>query len=170
VPTVYAGATDGWKIAQPQGQLSRGSWWEIFGEPELTALESQASAANQQLNAAALRFTEARASMDITRAGLFPNLSLSASSTRQRTSANAPSAATGLPFGQSSTYNTFTVPLDLGYEFDLWGRVHRSVESARAEMQASADDLEAVRLAIQAEVAADYFTLRALDAERAVRI
>jgi multidrug efflux system outer membrane protein len=168
IPAAYAGATNGWKIAQPQGQLPKGNWWEIFGEPELGALETQASTANQQLKAAVDRFEEARAVMDVTRAGLFPNLSLSGSYTRQRTSPNTPSVATGRAFGHPSTFNDFTVPLDLSYEVDLWGRVRRSVESARAAAQASADDLETIKLMIQAEVAVDYFTLRALDAQRAV--
>jgi multidrug efflux system outer membrane protein len=60
------------------------------------------------------------------------------------------------------------VPLSLGYEVDLWGRVRRSVESSRAQAQASADDLETIKLMIQAEVAVDYFTLRALDTQRGV--
>jgi multidrug efflux system outer membrane protein len=70
--------------------------------------------------------------------------------------------------GQGSAYNNFTIPLDLTYELDIWGRVRRSIESARAQEQADADDLEAVRLAIQAEVTSDYFALRALDTEQAL--
>src|ERR1700722_14045067 len=74
IPAAYAGATNGWKVAQPQGQLPKGNWWEIFGDPELSDLEVQAAAANQQLKAAMMRFTEARAIMDVARAGLFPNV------------------------------------------------------------------------------------------------
>ncbi|MDB6165021.1 MAG: efflux system, outer rane lipoprotein NodT family [Lacunisphaera sp.] len=170
LPATYAGVSDGWKVAQPQGQLPKGNWWEIFADPELNALEEQAAAANQQLKAAVQRFAEARASVDVTRAGLFPNASLSASAVRQRTSANAPLASTGQAIGQSSIYNVFSTPLDLSYEVDLWGRVRRSVESAQARMQASADDLEGIKLLIQAEVATDYFNQRALDAERAALI
>ena len=48
MPSAYAGVTDGWKIAQPQGQLPKGDWWDIFADPALSALETQASAANQQ--------------------------------------------------------------------------------------------------------------------------
>jgi multidrug efflux system outer membrane protein len=173
IPAAYtgatnSGATDGWKVAQPQGQLPKGNWWEIFGDPELNDLEIQAAAANQQLKIAVARFAEARAQMDVTRSGLFPNVALSGSATRQQTSLNAPSVTTGQAIGHTSTYNNFTVPLDLSYEVDFWGRVRRSVESARAQAQASADDLETIRLMIQAEVAVDYFTLRALDSERAV--
>ena len=74
---VTVGATNGWKVAQPQAQIPKGNWWEIFGDPELNNLESQASAANQQLKVAVARFAEARAQMDATRAGLFPNISVS---------------------------------------------------------------------------------------------
>ena len=168
IPATYAGAPNGWKVAQPQAQFSKGSWWELFGDPELNSLEAQAAAANQQLKAAFQRFAEARAVMDVTRAGLFPNLSLSPSYTRQRTSPNAPSVTTGAAVGQPATFNDFSLPLDLQYEVDLWGRIRRGVESARAHVQASGDDVEALKLAIQAEVAVDYFTLRALDEEQGV--
>jgi multidrug efflux system outer membrane protein len=178
VPAAYTGATNivatdadatnGWKVAQPQAQIPKGNWWEVFGDAELNGLEDQASAANQQLKVAVARLAEARAQMNVTRAGLFPNISASGSFVRQRDSANAPSTITGNARGRSATFDDFYVPLSLGYELDLWGRVRRSVESARAQTQASADDLETIKLMIQAEVAVDYFTLRALDAQRAV--
>jgi multidrug efflux system outer membrane protein len=158
----------GWKVAEPQGQLPKGNWWEMFGDPELNDLESQAANANQNLKAAVARFDEARAEMDITRAGLFPSVNLSGSAIRERNSPNTPSVTTGQPIGVANTYNSFTLPLNFSYEVDLWGRVRRSVESARALTQASADDLATVKLDIQAEVAMDYFGLRALDTELAV--
>ena len=157
IPAAYAGATQGWKIAQPRGQLPKGNWWDLFSDPALDALETQAVAANQQLKAAVERFAEARATMDIARAGLYPNASIAGGYTRNRTSPNAPLTTTGQAVGQASTYNDLAVPLDLSYEVDLWGRVRRSVESARARAQASADDLEAVKLSIQAEVAVELF-------------
>src|ERR1700744_545508 len=64
IPPAYAGATNGWKIAQPQAQFSKGVWWEVFGDPKLDTLEAGPAAANQQLKAAVARFTEARAAMD----------------------------------------------------------------------------------------------------------
>jgi NodT family efflux transporter outer membrane factor (OMF) lipoprotein len=168
IPRAYASDTGGWKVAHPQAQLPKGDWWEVFGDPQLNALEVDASASNQQLKAAVQQFAEARAALDFARGGLYPDLTLSGQYTRQSTSPNSPLSTTGLPLGQSSTYNNFAVPLDVSYEFDLWGRVRRSVESAQAQAQASADDLEAVRLAVQAEVASDYFSLRTLDSEQAV--
>ena len=168
IPPAYAGETGGWKVAQPQAQLPKGNWWEVFGEPQLNALEAEASASNQQVKVAVQQFAEARAAVDFARGGLYPDLALSWQYTRQRTSPNSPLSTTGLPIGQSSTYSNFAVPLDASYEFDLWGRVRRNVESVQAQAQASSDDLESIRLAVQAEVASDYFNLRTLDSEEAV--
>ena len=83
------------------------------------------------------------------------------SATRQRTSANA----SAIGNNSSLTYNTFNVSADASWELDFFGRIRRLTESARAQLAASADDLESLKLSIQAEVAIDYFTLRALDAQ-----
>lgn len=166
MPTTYAGATNEWKVAEPEAHLPKGPWWEIFADPELSRLELQAAEANQQLQVAAARFAQARANADIARSGLFPRIGAGFAAARQRASENRPSNLTGEAVGNAPTYNTFVLPFDLSYELDLWGRVRRQVEAAKASVQADAADLEAVRLAIAAEVAADYFTLRALDAEK----
>ncbi len=167
MPAVFTGATSTnaveWKPAQPSAHLPRGTWWEMFGDPELNRLEGLATTNNQQLVAAYANFQQARALVGIARADYFPQLSADPSYTRQRASANQTAGA-----GASSrgiTYNTFSVPLDASWELDLWGRVRREVEGAHANLTASADDLEASKLAIQAEVAIDYFTLRSLDAQ-----
>jgi multidrug efflux system outer membrane protein len=163
IPAAYTGVSDEWKIAAPQAHLPKGNWWDIFGDPELNRLEADAAAANQDLKAAAARFNQARAVADVARSGLFPRLGVSFLPTRQHDSENRPVG--GMP---GKTYESFTVPFDLSYEIDLWGRVRRTVESAQAQEQASADDVEAVRLAMQAEVAADYLAIRALDADKAL--
>ena len=152
-----------WKPAQPAANLPRGSWWALFEEKELDHLEAQATERNQEVAGAVARFNEARAAFGVSRADLWPQVSLDPSYVRQRTSLNEPS--NGHALGISPTYNTFTMPLQAGWELDLWGRVRRQVESARARLIASADDLEGLKLAIQAEVATDYFMLRSLDAE-----
>jgi NodT family efflux transporter outer membrane factor (OMF) lipoprotein len=163
VPEAYSGATNGWKTAQPQAFLPKGKWWEIFNDPELSRLEADAGEANQQLKAAVAAFEQARAFVDVARSGYFPHVSASPSVTRERDSANRP--INGISNGKPDTFNTFSLPLQAGYEVDLWGRVRRTVESARAGEQANADDVETVRLFIQAEVAMDYFTLHAIDSE-----
>lgn len=127
IPDAYTGVSDEWKIAVPQAHIPKGSWWEMFGDTELNYLEEQAAAANQDLKAAYARFNQARAVKDVARSGFFPRLSVSFQATEQLDSENRPVG--GRP-GQ--TYDTFTVPFDLSYEFDLWGRVRRTVESAKA--------------------------------------
>jgi outer membrane protein, multidrug efflux system len=167
MPAAFTGATNEWKLATPLAHLPKGAWWEIFGDTELNRLETQAAEANQELKAAVARFAQARAAADVARSGLFPRIGAGFTASRQRASANRPNNQTGEVVGVGPTYDNFTLPFDLSYELDLWGRVRRQLESARASAQADAADLEGVRLAIAAEVAADYFALRALDAEKA---
>jgi multidrug efflux system outer membrane protein len=161
VPSAYTGVSDEWKVAVPQAHLPKGKWWEIFGDPELSRLEAEAAEANQDLKAAYARFNQARAVADVVSSGLFPRLGGSFQAVEQLDSENRPVG--GKP---GKIYDVFTVPFDLSYEFDLWGRVRRIVESATAQVEAVADDVESVKLAIQAEVAVDYLTIRTLDADR----
>ena len=152
-----------WKTAEPSADLPRGAWWEVFSDNELNRLETLAASENQDLAAAAARLEQSRADLGIARADYYPQFSADPEVTRQRTSAAAP-----LQKGKAHTYNNFVAPLNMNWELDLWGRVRRQVESARANFVASADDLESARLAMQAEVAIDYFSLRELDQERRV--
>jgi len=163
IPPAYTGVSDEWKVAVPQAHLPKGDWWEIFGDTELSSLETEATEANQDLKAAFARFNQARAVVDVTRSSLFPRLSASFYPVEQHDSENRPVG--GKP---GKTYDTFILPFDLSYEFDLWGRVRRTVESATAQVQAVADDVESARLAIQADVAVNYYTIRALDADKAL--
>src|ERR1700677_1823207 len=89
VPEAYA-ATNLWKLAEPRANLPKGNWWEIFGDPELNQLESNAATANQQLAAAVAAFGQARAFVDVQRSGFFPHVGLSPSYSRNRDSANRP--------------------------------------------------------------------------------
>jgi multidrug efflux system outer membrane protein len=167
VPSAYSTSVDTnspeWKTATPSAHVPRGTWWQLFGDTELNRLESLASANNFELAGAFARFEQARAQINISRAELFPQVDVVPSYNRQRTSFNEPE--NGHAANQAPTYNTFYLPLQAGWELDLWGRVRRQVESARAQTTAGADDLEATRLAVQAELATDYFTSRALDKE-----
>jgi len=162
-PTVLAPVAykelSGWKIAQPQDDLLRGAWWELFQEPQLNALEEQVTLSNQNLAAAGAQVRQAQAVVQAARASYFPTLSVGANATRARTSANAGTE-------HSTTANLYTLPVDASWEPDLWGRVRRNVESQQASAQASAADLESVRLSVQATLAQSYFTVRVLDAER----
>jgi outer membrane protein, multidrug efflux system len=167
MPASFAGTTStnagSWKPAQPSAHLPRGAWWDIFGDAELNRLEVLADTNNQQLASAYANFQQARALVNVARADYFPQVSADPTYLRQRTSANQFSRSSGSPSSGSSTFNTFLVPLNASWELDFWGRVRSEVEGARARLTASADDLEALKLALQAEVAADYFALRSLD-------
>jgi multidrug efflux system outer membrane protein len=155
-----------WKIAEPSAHLPRDAWWEFFNCAELDRLEGLAATNNQDLAATAAQLEQARALVKVARADFFPQLSAQPSYARQRSSVNAP--VNGKPAGTAYTYNTFLAPLDLNWELDLFGRVRRESESAQARFVATADDLASAKLSVQAEVASDYFMLRALDAEHAL--
>src|SRR5256712_1305699 len=158
--------TDGWKAAEPSDHLPRGQWWAVLGDPELHALEEQVAAANQNLKIAEARLREARALVRFNRAALFPTISASAGASAVRDSANRPFLTPNVNTGSSGD---LLFSLDMSYEIDLWGRVRRTAAAARNEAEATAADLEPARLSLQAELATDYFELRAADAQKALR-
>ncbi len=153
---------DGWKTAQPSDQTIRGSWWELFEDSQLNALETQVDIANQTLQQAAANFAAARAAIRVSRSNRAPTVTAGPSVGALRDSANQPyfnkTAANG------GTGN-FVLPFDLNYEVDLWGRVRRTVTSAIETAQASAADMETARLSLHAELAVDYFNLRSADTQ-----
>ena len=172
VPMTAAYKEDqGWKLARPRDDIPRGKWWEIFGDPQLNALEEQVSQANQNVKVAEAHFRQARAMIGFFRAGLFPTVTAGASAASVRNGALSPfstssvGASSGTSPGGKST-GEFLLTGDISYEIDLWGRIRRSVTAAREEAQATAGDLETARLSIQAELAFDYFELRSADAQQ----
>ena len=162
VPAAYKEAPSDWRPAQPSDANLRGNWWEIFNDPALNALEDQINISNQTLKAAQAEFVQARASIRFSRAGYYPVLTVTPGASRTRESGTQPFAG---PFSAGVTANDFIIPFDASYEPDVWGRVRRTVENARASAQASAADVETVRLSLHAELALDYFQARSLDAE-----
>src|SRR5215510_11112037 len=163
VPMTAAYKEDqGWKLARPGDDIPRGKWWEIFGDPQLNALEEQVAEANQNVKVAEARFRQARALIGFFRAGLFPLVTAGAGASSLRDSPNA-------PFGSSrdkASTRDFLLTGDVSYEIDLWGRIRRSVTAAREEAQATAADLETAILSLQAELAMDYFEFRSADAQQ----
>jgi len=157
-PPVFKEAAP-WKEATPQDGVPRGKWWEVYGDPVLNRLEDEATVANQALAAAFARVTQARAIARVDEADRLPRVDLNASAGRLRTSGDFTLGGSG------TTGNRFAVPFDLGYEIDLWGRVRRSIEASRADAEGSAADYRSLLLSLQADVARNYFALRALDAE-----
>jgi NodT family efflux transporter outer membrane factor (OMF) lipoprotein len=152
---------DGWKIAQPKDDVIRGAWWEIFNEPQLSAIEEQIGISNQNVIAAEARFQQARALVREARAGYFPTVTFGPGVTHARTP-----GLTSASGGSARTTTDYSLPIDVAWELDVWGRIRRTVESNQASAQASAADLEAARLSYQAALAQDYFQLRTYDAQK----
>jgi NodT family efflux transporter outer membrane factor (OMF) lipoprotein len=138
VPPAYKEAADA-KTHDPRAELPRGGWWELFGDAELSALVAQVDVSNQTIRAAEARVRQAQALVEIARAPNSP--ALNAGATNQK------------------------IGLAAGWEIDLWGRIRRSVEASTAIAESSADELEAAKLSLQAQLAQNYFLLRVQDAE-----
>jgi NodT family efflux transporter outer membrane factor (OMF) lipoprotein len=160
VPAAYKEAAE-WKVAQPQEAVVRGAWWKIFQDPQLDALEEQVNISNQNVAAAEAQFRQARAAVQAARAGYFPNLSIGAQATRSLASANA-----GNALGTTNQVSDLLLTGTASWEPDVWGKVRRTVEASQAGAQASAADLESLRLSTQAALAQNYFQLCALDAQK----
>jgi NodT family efflux transporter outer membrane factor (OMF) lipoprotein len=161
VPPAYK-EVGNWKTAQPSDQFLGGNWWEIFHDPQLNALEQQVNVSNENLKVAQAQYAQARALVRYNRADLFPTVTAGASATRSRTSGNrAPKVSTF----NGVTFSDFQIPFELSYQVDAFGRVRRTVESFRAQAQASAADLATVNLSMHTQLALFYFEARSLDAQ-----
>ena len=159
--------TEPWRQSDPKDAAPKGEWWSVFHDDELNALEKDALSANQTLQAAIGNYHQARAAAAIQVATNFPTLGVAPSIERQRLSGNRPPNG-AIPPLRPVTQNAFTLPFTAGYEVDLFGQRRRTIEAAEASYQASAANLENVRLVITAEIAGDYFTLRQLDTELSI--
>ncbi|GFO70478.1 outer membrane efflux lipoprotein [Geomonas limicola] len=156
----------GWKLAEPggTGKLSA-TWWQLYNDPDLNALEEQVVISNQNLKAAEAQVRQARAIIQEQRAAYFPTLTVGASITRSQRGVTTTNASGG---SQSSTVSgtAYSLPFNFSWEADVWGRIRRSVEAASDSYQASEADLAAARLSAQAELAQDYFLLRVQDLQQ----
>jgi NodT family efflux transporter outer membrane factor (OMF) lipoprotein len=159
----YFKENDGWKIAQPSDTALKGKWWELFNDPQLNSLEEQVDPANQTLKQAEANFRAARANIRYQKANLAPTITVGPSAGAVRESTNQPyfNQANGNAAG-----GDFSLPFDLNYEVDLWGRIRRGITAARDNAQAGAADMETARLSLHAELAMDYFSLRSDDGQR----
>lgn len=167
VPAAFK-ESEGWKIAQPGGGRIEQAWWQLFNDPQLSALEEQVVISNQNVLAAEAQVRQAKALVQGARAAYYPGVTAGASVTRSQRSG---SLGTGTGTGSSSVISPasstdYSLPLDLSWEADVWGRIRRTVEASRDSAQASEADLAAARLSAQAELAQDYFLLRSQDAQK----
>src|SRR5579859_1754084 len=156
------------------------NWWNVFSDPELTQLEHRVAGENLDVRVAAARLEESRAQLGIAGAGQFPTLNGNASYQRQKSSnvgvfSNAPNAlgangargntAGGVKGGDLAPFDVYQLGFDASWELDLWGKVRRSVESAKASVEASAEARRAALISSQAELARDYIQLRGAQAQ-----
>jgi NodT family efflux transporter outer membrane factor (OMF) lipoprotein len=153
----------GWTVAKPEDAIPRGAWWTLFNDAGLSTLEPQIATANQTLKAADANLRAARAVIRIQNANRYPTLGISPLLIGERYSAQR-------PYFNAATANNgeadILLPLQLNYEVDLWGAVRRNITAAKEESQATAADRQTILLSLQAELALDYFELRAADAQQ----
>jgi NodT family efflux transporter outer membrane factor (OMF) lipoprotein len=163
---------DGWVPAAPADALERGPWWTLFGDPVLNDLAGQVQVSNQNVAAAVAAYAQARALVAVQRASLWPSATLNLSGDRSgtkggNTSTTVTSNGTVIGGGGGSNIsNNYRLQLGGSWEPDVWGRLRASVNAAQFNAQASAADLASATLSAQGEVAADYVSLRSIDAQR----
>ena len=171
-PAAYGGAPPGaWQPAQPQDSALKGKWWEMFGEPELNALEDRLNIDNQNIAQYFQNFMAARAQVREARASYFPTVTLNPTLSRTGAGAGSTGAQTaigtkpaGSPTSASTGATEFALPLDVSWEPDLWGRIRNTVGEYQYAAQVSAADLENERLTEQAALAEYYLELHGQDA------
>ncbi|WP_413043637.1 efflux transporter outer membrane subunit [Pseudomonas sp. YJ42] len=155
---------EGWKSATPSDVLQRGDWWTLYGDAELNALVGRLNVSNQNLAAAEAQYRQARALVRGARSQLFPVVGASGGVSRGGQGSSTSSTQTGI--GSSRVSESYEVGLDASWELDIWGRLRRNLEANRADMQASAADLAAVRLSLQSELVQTYLQLRVMDEQQ----
>ncbi|MFM0310278.1 efflux transporter outer membrane subunit [Paraburkholderia sp. RL17-383-BIF-A] len=143
-----------------QAQIVDTAWWVQFNDPVLNELIATALAQNKDLKIAAARVDEFRGQFVTTRSQLFPQISAGFNAGRQHVS---PLAQASLPAGLGSAYNSFNATLPISWEIDVFGRVRRQTEAARANLLASEEGQRATMLTLVASVATSYVNLRSLD-------
>jgi NodT family efflux transporter outer membrane factor (OMF) lipoprotein len=151
---------EGWKVASPQDAMIRGKWWEIFNEPELNALEEQLVLNNQSIRASFENFMAARALVAEARSQYWPTINVGASWSRSKSSGNLRNSSTANT-GQTSTL--WSLPASVSWTPDLWGRIRNQVRAQEYAAQASAADLELLKLTQQTALAQYFFEIRGQD-------
>ncbi len=153
-----------WQPAAPAHAAIDPSWWRTFGDSELDTLEQQALANNQTVKIIAARYEQAKATLASVAAARWPMFDIAGSVAREKISADRPLSNYGMP-NSSTVQNNLQIGASVSYEVDLFGRIQHTVEAARATTQQARDDFANARLVLTADLATQYWTVRALDAE-----
>lgn len=154
--------TPGWTAATPADSQIRGDWWQLFNDAQLSQLEAQVAPANQTLKEAEANFRRARAAIQYNRSFRYPTVGTQPTYSNNRISGV-------VSYGvQGAQYDQFTLPISVSYDLDLWGRIRRAVNAAKEQYQASAADVENVKLELETDLAVDYFELRSLDLQKQI--
>jgi NodT family efflux transporter outer membrane factor (OMF) lipoprotein len=149
--------TMGFRPAVPRDLADKGTWWMVFGDPELDQLAMQVEINNQSLKASEAAYRQAVALIRQAQSGLYPSIGYTASG--QQT-------GTGTVGGTTNQQSRLAVGTSLTWEIDVWGRIRRTIEADSAAAQASAGDLAAARLSAQGSLITNYFSLRYSDLRR----
>ncbi|HXQ10034.1 MAG TPA: efflux transporter outer membrane subunit [Caulobacteraceae bacterium] len=160
---------EGWTPAQPADGLDRGDWWTIFNDALLNSLETKVEVSNQNLAAALAAYEQAHAVVAADQAQLFPTVDLTGSATQSKQgSRGGTGTGTGTAGATGRATTSYQLQVGASWALDVWGKIRRQVEGAKASAQASAADLANARLSAQSTLAVDYLELRLLDAQKAV--
>ena len=166
LPTQWRDAGAGGPASAPVAQPVNDAWWDSFGDPELSALVAEASAANPDILIAYERLRQSRAALRVSEADGLPKLGANASYRRGQNSEAGLSDPSGR--GGKSSFNLWQTGVDASWELDLWGRVQREVEQAGALSQAALEAQRGVMLSVRAETASHYIRLRGAQNQLAV--
>jgi NodT family efflux transporter outer membrane factor (OMF) lipoprotein len=171
-----SGAAQGWRLAEPNDETLRGSWWDLYHDGELSALEGRVAISNQTVAAAEANYRVARALLSSAQSAFFPSVTVDPSVIRSRSSASiaagggsSSNSGSGSGGGGGTGPRTdYTLPFEATYEIDLWGSVRNSVAQSSFAAQASAASVETALLSTQSALAQAYFSLRAADEQRRI--
>ena len=158
--TVNFQDTDGWKVASPQDAMIRGNWWEVFGDPELNALEDQLNINNQNLKEYFENYMAARATIAEARSQYWPTITANPSWNRSKSSGTLNNSTQANVGKQSTLWNA---PIDVSWTPDFWGKIRNEVHEAEYASQVSAADLQTEKLTEQASLAEYFFEIRGQD-------
>ncbi|HBK04439.1 MAG TPA: RND transporter [Acetobacteraceae bacterium] len=150
-----------WQLAHPADTVPRGSWWSVYGDPDLDRLEALVDGHNPTIAEAVAAYDVARA--DVAQAGspLWPQIIAGGALTDNRQSDRRPLRGNGQP----DEFHMNILDASINYDLDLWGRLRNGLAAQTAAAQASGADLATIQLSLHAELANDYTALRGLDAQ-----